>query len=133
MGESGLETPPQREATMTPIEYLDKLFAYALSIGMTYDQYWHEDPKLINSYIEAEEIKQRKLNNQLWLQGLYVYQAVGSLIHLANSFSKEHRAKPYLKEPIPLTQKEREEAEERKYQKFKKQMFDLAKRSAEVK
>ena len=129
MGESGLNQPPQSETAITPIEYLDKLFVYALSIGMTYEQYWHDDPKLINSYIEAEEIKQRKLNNQLWLQGLYVYQAVGSLIHLANSFTKERRAKPYLKEPIPLTEKERLEAEERKYQKFKKQMFELAKRS----
>lgn len=127
MGESGLEKPQSSETTITPLEYLEKLFVYALSIGMTYDQYWHDDPKLINSYIQAEEIRQRKRNTELWLQGLYVYRAFGSLVHLGNSFSKEHKAKPYLKEPIPLTRKEQEEAEERKYQKFKRQMFELAK------
>lgn len=127
MGESELK-PKQEANTITPLEYLDKLFVYALSLGMSYDQYWHDDPKLINCFIEADEIRQRKKNYELWVQGFYVYQAIGSLIHLANPFSKERRAKPYLKEPIPLTQKEKEEAEERAYQRFKEQMFALAKK-----
>lgn len=97
------------------IDYLNELFAYALSIGMTYDQYWFGDPKLINAYIKAEEIRQRKKNNEMWLQGAYVYQAVGSLIHLANPFSKEHKAKPYLDKPIPVTQQERDEIEQERY------------------
>lgn len=100
------------------IDYLNNLFAYALSLGMTYNQYWYEDPKLINAYIKAEEIRQRKRNNEMWLQGAYIYQAVGSLAPVFNPFSKEHKAKPYLKQPIPITEEEREQAQREKELKF---------------
>ena len=85
---------------------------------MTYDQYWFEDPKLINIYIKAEEIRQRKRNNELWLQGAYIYQAIGSLAPMLNPFSKDHKAKPYLKSPIPLTEEERDDIEREKYERF---------------
>lgn len=114
MGESQLT----KEEAITPLEYLDKLFGYALSIGMTCDEYWNKDPTLINGYIEAEKIKQRKRNNELWLQGVYIYQAIGALTPVLNPFSKEHRAKPYLKQPIPLTEEEREAIEREKYERF---------------
>lgn len=115
MGESGLgETQP----TITPIEYLDQLFAYALSLGMPSDEYWNKDPALILGYIKAEEIKQRKRNTELWLQGAYVYQAIGSLAPVLNPFSKDHKAKPYLKSPIPLTEEEREQIQREKEEQF---------------
>jgi len=100
------------------IDYLNKLFAYALSIGMSYDQYWKEDPKLINAYIQAEEIRQRKRNNEMWLQGAYIYHAIGSLSPVLNPFSKDHKAKPYLKQPIPITEEEREQIQREKEAKF---------------
>lgn len=87
------------QKTTTPqdiINYLYELFAYALSIGMNYEQYWYDDPMLINSYIKAEEIRQVKKNNELWLQGLYVYIAIGDLVPVLNPFSKDHKAKKYL-------------------------------------
>ena len=113
---------------LTVIDYLNKLCAYALSIGMTLKEYWEDDPALLLHYINAEEIRQRKLNNQLWLQGFYVYQAIGSLAPILNPFSKEHKARPYLKEPIPLTQKEIEEAEERRVEKVKNYLMSFVKR-----
>ena len=126
---SGRELNSQKSASpLDVIKYLDELFVYAFSIGMTYDQYWYGEPKLINLFIKAEKLKQRKRNNEMWLQGLYIYQAVGGLIHLANPFSKEHRAKPYLKQPIPLTQEEVEEQEREKYNRF----VEYMKKRAEV-
>ena len=113
------------EDTFSPLDYLEELFAYALSIGMTYEQYWYDDPMLINAYIRADEIKQRRRNNEMWLQGLYVYQAVGSLIHLANPFSKKHKADRYMKKPIPITSDELAEAEQEKYDRFVKYMHSL--------
>lgn len=114
MGESGSVTAE----TISPLEYLDELFTYAFSIGMTYDQYWHDDPALINLFVKAERVKQRKRNNEMWLQGMYIYQAIGALTPLINPFSKDHRAKPYLKQPIPITEEEREEQERDKYDRF---------------
>lgn len=100
------------------LEYLDDLFAYALFLGMTYEQYWFQDPRLINAYIRAEEIRTMRKNRDLWLQGLYVHIAIGDLVPILNPFSKEHRAKKYLDKPIPLTEKEQEEEEQRKLQRF---------------
>lgn len=108
---------------ISPIKYLDELFAYALSIGMTYELYWFDDPYLINAYIKAEKIRQKKMNNELWLNGAYIYQAIGALTPVLNPFSKEHRAKPYLKQPIPLTQEDVEEQEREKYERFVKYMM----------
>ena len=124
MGKGGVS-----QQAFSPLEYLNELFAYALSVGMNYEQYWHEDPALINCYIRAEEIKQRKRNNEMWLQGLYVYQAVGSLIHLANPFSKKHKAERYLKQPIPLTEEERNDIERDKYERFVDYMHSLVKKT----
>lgn len=123
MGESGVS---QTQTALSPLEYLEELCAYALSIGMPSKEYWYDDPLLINNYIRAEEIKQRKRNTEMWLQGYYVYQAVGGLIHLANSFSKEHKAKPYLNKPIPITEEEKAEEQRRKEEKFIKFMDSLA-------
>ena len=100
---------------------------------MTYEQYWYQNPSLIRCYVQAEKIRQRRQNESLWLQGLYVYQAIGSLIHLANPFSKEHRAKPYLKRPIPLTEEEKAQEEQEKYDRFVKYMHSLVKKEVSEK
>lgn len=103
---------------ITPLEYLDQLFAHALSMGMTPHEYWYEDPKYINAYVKAEAIKQRRRNTELWLNGAYIYNAIGALVPVLNPFSKEHRAKPYLKQPIPISEEERLEQEREKYNRF---------------
>lgn len=123
------ESPSVSAKAITPLEYLDELFAYALSIGMTYNQYWYDEPALLNNYVRAEQIKQRKRNNEMWLQGAYIYQAIGSLVPVLNPFSKEHRAKAYLKNPIPLTEEEREDIEREKYERFVKYMHSLVKKT----
>lgn len=68
------------------------------------------------------------MNFQAWLQGLYVYQAIGSLVPLLNPFSKEHKAKPYVKEPLPLTEKEVEERRLRKIEKWTQMMMSKVKK-----
>ena len=91
------------------INYLDDLFVYALSIGMNYEQYWCQDPLLINSYIKAEEYRLMNRNREAWLQGLYNH--IGLNVSLSNAFSKHSHAK-YLEKPIPITQREIEIQEE---------------------
>lgn len=108
------------------IDYLNDLQAYALSIGMSLKEYWEDEPELINVYLKAEEIRSRKKNNELWIQGAYFYYALCSVSPMFNSLAKDHKPKPYLKEPFALNE---EEEEERKYQKFKQRMFDLTNRS----
>ena len=118
MGKGGVS-----QDTFSPLDYLEELCAYAISVGMPASEYWYGDPQLLNNYVRAEEIRQRKKNNELWLQGLYIYQAIGALSPVLNPFSKEHRAKPYLKQPIPLTKEDVEEQEREKYDRFVQYMM----------
>lgn len=117
------------QQTITPLEYLEELGAYAISIGMPYDLYWYGKADAINNFVKAEQIKQRKKNNELWLQGAYIYQAIGALVPVLNPFSKEHRAKPYLKHAIPLTEEDREQIEREKYERFVNYMHSLVKKT----
>ena len=117
MGSSRLEENDNQKTTSPQdiIDYLDELFAYALFLGMTYDQYWKDDPKLIFSYLKANEFKIKSRNQEMWLQGLYVHIAIGDLVPVINPFSKDHKAKRYLDKPIPLSQKEKEEQDKQRY------------------
>ncbi len=110
MGGKEIDTdPPSIE------EYFNKLFSYALTIGMTYEQYWYYDPYLLLNYMEAEEFKTRRMNEKLWLQGLYNHIALNT--SLSNAFSKNSHAK-YPDSPIPITRKEQEEAERKRVERI---------------
>lgn len=129
MGSSGLNKGQQKTTSPKDIlNYLDELCAYALSIGMTYEQYWYDDPKILNTFIKAEEYRRTRKNQELWLQGLYVYQAIGTLVPVLNPFSKDHKAKPYLKEPIPISEKEVEERRLKRIEKWTEMMKSRVKK-----
>lgn len=121
MGSGELKSSQQKPKTASPqeiIDYLENLFSYALSIGMTYEQYWYDEPSLLNRYIKAEEYRRVRRNQEMWLQGLYVHIAIGDLVPIINPLSKDHKAKPYLKKPIPVSREEMEEQERDKYNRF---------------
>ena len=93
-------------------ERFEEVFPYYLSLGMTYEQFWYKDPRLVRYYKEAEEIRQQRVNFEGWLQGLYTYQAIGSFVEILPAFPKKGaRVRPYTDRPIPITAKEREEHE----------------------
>lgn len=80
-----------------------------LSIGMSYDEFWNMDVSLVKYYREAFEIQQKRRDEEMWLQGLYVYKAVGALYPLFNFLSPKD-AQPYLEEPFSTTMaKEKQE------------------------
>lgn len=90
-------------------------FPYYLSIGMTAQQYWDDDPMLCKYYRKAEELRKERLNQQLWLQGLYVYSALCDVAPIFHAFAKKGtKAKPYVDAPFPLSAKAQKEEKEHK-------------------
>ncbi len=82
---------------------------------MSYDDYWHGSPELCTYYRRAYNIKKESKNQQLWLQGLYIYKAVAAV--MSGMFSTNSEG--YLSEPIritPLTEREKEERAEKSRQ-----------------
>ena len=91
-----------------------KLFPYYLSIGMSEAQYWDGDCELVVSFREAEKLRQERFNTEAWLQGMYIYDAFARIAPVLHAFAKKGtKARPYLEEPYPLTQKHAEDAKQR--------------------
>lgn len=83
-----------------------------MAMGMTYDEYWNGDNYAPRLFMKADRLRRKRQNEELWLQGLYVYRAVHSLAPELNAASKEFKPEPYLDRPIPLDEKEVQEREE---------------------
>lgn len=94
----------------TYTEIFEEVFPYYLAIGMTYNQFWEEEPKLVRAYRKADEIRRRRMNEELWLNGMYTADALASTV--GNMFSKGNKHK-YPVEPRPITRMELEERKER--------------------
>lgn len=89
-----------------------------MSIGVTYDEFWHGDPELVKFAIAREEIDQRNRairdDVNAWNAGRYVMLAVGTV--LSQAFAKNSTAKyppepmlgPELDEAIAEQKRERE-------------------------
>lgn len=86
-----------------------------MSIGMTYDEFWDGDVRLTEVYRKADELREKRRNRELWMQGLYIYEALCDASPLFRFTMKKGsiRPEPYVKEPYPLTQAEVREREER--------------------
>ena len=86
------------------------LFPYYLSIGMSPDQYWDGDPTLAKHYRKAEELRRKRRNEELWLQGMYIYEALCDVSPVLNAFAKKGtKPRPYSDHPYALSVQERKD------------------------
>ena len=109
-----------------------------MSIGMSYDEFWHDDPQLAVFYRNADKFRRDRTNQELWLQGLYIYSALCDVAPVLHAFAKKGtKPNPYITEPIPLTKKDQEAQAEREKQKriqrIKEKMFAGMQRAREAK
>jgi hypothetical protein len=101
-----------------------------MSIGMSYDDFWHGDVQQVKAYRKANELRDKKRNLEFWQQGLYIYEALCDASPLFRFSMKGGtiKAEPYLKEPYPITAadvREREEREARQKEERLKAEFAL--------
>lgn len=87
---------------------------YYMAIGMTPDEYWDGEAELPKYYRKADELRRKRENERLWLQGAYVYEAIADMVPVLHAFAKKGaKPTPYPKEPYALTEKEVKERRER--------------------
>ena len=118
---------------LTYTEQFYEVFPYYLSIGMTYDQFWNDDPALARYYRQADEIKVERKNQELWLQGLYVYEALCDVAPILHAMAKKGtKAQPYPEKPYAITERQRRreaEEKERKVAMKGKRMMEMLMRA----
>lgn len=85
-----------------------------MSIGMSYDEFWNGDVHAVKAYRTANALRDKRRNQELWLQGRYIYDALCAVSPLFRFSTKPVSSEPYVKEPYPITASEVRELEERK-------------------
>lgn len=90
----------------------EEICPYYLAMGMTYEQFWVDDPGLARMYRRADSIRRKRMNEELWLSGIYVAEALSATV--GNMFTKGQKHQ-YPAEPMPITKDEIEERKEREY------------------
>jgi len=76
-------------------------------MGMSSDEFWHGELKLVKSYREAYRIKQEIKDYELWKQGMYVYEAILNASPILHAFAKKGtKPRPYPEKPYGLEKQE---------------------------
>lgn len=84
-----------------------------MAMGMSYEEFWDGDPRMAEYYRKADELKTEKRNLELWLQGMYIYEAIIDIAPILHAFAKKGaKAKPYPSRPYPITEREHKREEE---------------------
>lgn len=99
--------------------------------GMTYDEFWFGDPWMARAYAQYYLLKRRQMNEELWLEGIYVANAFQTV--LGNAFGKQKLK--YLEKPLDLFEKTEAEKEQEVRSERQKliNFLDMMKQSADRK
>ena len=71
---------------------------------MTYDQFWNQDVELVKAYQEADKIKHDLRNQDMWIQGAYIYEAIldAAPVLRFSLGKKPPKPIPYRDQPIDI-------------------------------
>ena len=113
MGDGTVKTSPSSHSVYT--EVFESVFPHCLAIGMSYEEFWYKDPHIVKYYLDAEKERLHRRNEEMWLQGFYIYQAIGAFSEILPAFPKKGaKIRPYLSEPVSLSEAEQQAKAERK-------------------
>jgi hypothetical protein len=110
-GDDLTDSEPSEPQTLA--EIFTGVFPYYLSMGMTYDEFWHGAPSLVRAYRKAYDMKRHERNYELWMQGRYIFEALRCAPLLVGFPEKGYKPSSdgYPDKPYPLTEKEAREQE----------------------
>lgn len=120
MGSSGLKSKEKQVESISLTELFEKWCPIYMSYGMTYDEYWKGSPYRAKFYREAHELKVKQNDEQMWVQGMYIYEALCEVSPILHAFSKSgtkplpYAAKPYLYDMKIESERTKQRQEEEK-------------------
>lgn len=115
MSDSELESNIDIDFDRPYSDVFEQNFPYYLAIGMTETQYWDGDCTLTRFYKKADNLRLERVNQELWLQGMYVYDAILRASPILHDFAKKGtKPVPYVEGAYPINQKQVEETKEKK-------------------
>lgn len=117
MGSSGLESEERKVESTSLTELFERMCPIYMSYGMTYDEYWKESPYRAKFYREAHEMQVKQKDEEMWVQGMYIYEALCEVSPVLHAFSKSGtKPLPYSKKPYLATIENNKTEEDKKQQ-----------------
>lgn len=90
-----------------------------MSFGMSYDEFWHGDAYRTKFYRDYHKLKVKQKDEEMWIQGMYIYEALCKVSPILHAFSKKgtkplpYTDKPYMSSMSKLqTEQEKEQEKE---------------------
>lgn len=131
MGSSGFISEEEKskvESTSLTILF-EKACPMYMSYGMSYNDFWYGPAFMTTFYKDANKLKLRRQDENNWMIGMYVYEAILDCSPILHAFSKKgtkplpYAEKPYLMDKFEeKTQEEKEQEVENERLKFMIQM-----------
>lgn len=103
MGSNGLiskERPKVEFISLT--KTFEELCPIYMSYGMSYDEYWYGEPFRTKYYRDSHKLKIKQKDEEMWIQGMYIYEALCKVSPILHAFSKKgtkplpYSDKPYM-------------------------------------
>lgn len=95
----------------------DELCPIYMGYGMSFDEFWYGEPIRAKFYREAYEIQVKRKDEEFWMQGMYIYDALCRVSPILHAFSKSGtKPLPYPEKPyftLLDTNKSKEDEEQR--------------------
>ena len=106
-------------------EYLDALCPYYLMYGMTWDEFWNDSLWKLRAYWQKHQFEIESRNQELWLQGIYIMEAVATVFGGKNNKSK-YPDKPH--RITELTETEKDAETRKKVERLRANLNDMKRR-----
>lgn len=111
-GDDLSEAEPSEPPTLA--EMFTQVFPYYLHMGMTYEEFWYGPPSLVRAYRKAYDMERHRRNEEMWMQGRYIFEALRCaplLIGFPEKGYKPPSGAGYPEMPYPLSEREERERE----------------------
>lgn len=126
MGSSGLITKEKSKVESTSLTQLfEKACPIYMSYGMSYNDFWYGPAFMTTFYKDANKLKLRQQDENNWMIGMYVYEAILDCSPVLHAFSKKgtkplpYADKPFLMDKLnekdEVTEEEEKENERLKF------------------
>lgn len=90
--------------------------------GMSYDEFWNTSLDRLAAYWQAHQFAVESRNQELWLQGVYIRDAVACCLSANAKYpEKPHRI-------TAMTDAEKEEENRRKVEQIREQLLEIKRR-----
>ena len=94
---------------MTCADIFEELCPVYMAYGMSYNDYWYGNPRMVVAYRKAHELDIKRRNEEMWLQGLYNFEAFSTALSNIHFDNKHHKINRYREKPIDIFEKNEEE------------------------